>query len=172
MITPIAEVQQKRVIIETHRYVQLANNELDCCIEEIPVLFDLKGQVAGMYRITGRGAKLHRVIRYNPWLFAKYWDDNFTTTIPHEVAHYVAEQLFGKVQPHGVEWKNLMDLFGADSARTCQFDMSGIPGRTVKTVTYECGCRQHQLSMIRHNRVLRKGARYFCRYCQGPLRKA
>ncbi|MDM3871217.1 SprT-like domain-containing protein [Porticoccus sp. W117] len=171
-VIPIDDARQHQVVTETQRYIQLANHELDCLIEDIPVLFDLKGQVAGMYRMVGRGKKVQRVIRYNPWLFAKYWDDNFTTTIPHEVAHYVAEQLFGKVQPHGVEWKNLMDLFGADSARTCQFDMAGIPGRKVKTVAYRCQCRQHQLSLIRHNRVVRKGARYLCRFCQQPLAQA
>ena len=169
MIQPIDHSRQQKVATETFRYIQLANNELGCAIEEIPVLFDLKGQVAGMYRMSGRGKNIQRVIRYNPWLFAKYWDDNFTTTIPHEVAHYVAEQLFGRVRPHGQEWKNLMVLFNADSARTCNFDMTGIPTRSVKTVAYQCACRSHQLSLIRHNKVLRRGARYLCKFCNQPL---
>ncbi|MCV6605954.1 MAG: SprT-like domain-containing protein [Porticoccaceae bacterium] len=168
-VTPIDSDRQHQVINETRRYIQLANRELGCRIEDVAVLFDLKGQAAGMYRMVGRGRSLQRSIRYNPWLFAKYWDENFTTTIPHEVAHYVAEQLFGRVQPHGPEWKNLMNLFGADSARTCQFDMTGIPGRTVKTVTYCCQCRRHQLSLIRHNRVVKRGARYLCKFCNGQL---
>ncbi|MGS2722263.1 SprT family zinc-dependent metalloprotease [Porticoccus sp. GXU_MW_L64] len=168
-VSPINATRQRQVITETRRYIQLANTELTCRIEEIPVLFDLKGKTAGMYRMVGRGKHVDRVIRYNPWLFAKYWHDNFTTTIPHEVAHYVAEQLFGRVQPHGIEWKNLMDLFGADGARTCDFDMAGIPGRRVNTVSYRCQCREHQLSMVRHNRIAHKGARYLCRFCNAPL---
>ena len=169
-IEPIGHDRQRQVIAETQRYIALATAELDCPFEPVPVLFDLKGQVAGMYKITGRGKSVQRVIRYNPWIFAKYWDDNYTTTIPHEVAHYITEQLFGRVKPHGQEWQTVMALFGADNSRTSDFDMAGIPQRSVKTFNYRCDCRDHQLSIYRHNKVLKKGARYLCRFCNGPLR--
>lgn len=169
MIEPISLEQQQQVTTETERYIRLASSELDCPFELIPVRFDLKGQAAGMYKMVGRGRNVHRVIRFNPWVFAKEWDEHFRTTIPHEVAHYITEQLFGRVRPHGQEWKTVMALFGADNSRTCKMDMKGIPGRSMKTVNYRCDCREHQLSMIRHNKVVRKGARYLCRFCNGQL---
>ena len=172
VIDPITVEQQRQVIAETERYIAVAAVELDCPFESAAVYFDLKGQAAGMYKITGRGRNAQRVIRYNPWLFAKYWDDNFTTTIPHEVAHYITEQLFDRVPPHGSQWKSVMALFAADDSRTCNFDMEGIPQRSVTHFSYQCDCREHRLSIVRHNKVVRKGARYLCKFCNGVLKMA
>ncbi len=165
IIEPINAEQQNLVIAETHRYIHLASNLYDCRFTLVPVLFDLPGQAAGMYKARGK----ERLIRYNPWLFAKYWHDNFSATVPHEVAHYVVDCLYRRVQPHGAEWRSVMADFGADDSRTVDFDMTGIPRRQSRTVDYVCACRTHKLSMQRHNRVLSRRARYLCRYCKGPL---
>ena len=132
-----------------------------------------------MYVVSGRGLSIHRKIRYNPWLFGKYFEDNLRDTVPHEVAHYVTEQLYGRgngrsgsgVLPHGQEWRSVMAAFGADDSVTCQFDLSGIPRRRQKTVDYRCHCREHQLGVRRHNKVERGLASYLCRHCGERLVK-
>jgi len=60
-----------------------------------------------------RANKNHRVIRYNPYIFAKSFEDNLGLTVPREVAHYVTDMMFGHSRPHGKEWHEVMRAFGA-----------------------------------------------------------
>lgn len=131
------------------------------------VLFDLRGRAAGMYRVSGR----QRVIRYNPWLFAKYPDDNLAITVPHEVAHYVTDCLHGlrRVRPHGAEWQAVMRAFGVDHRGGVAHDMTGIPSRPQGRHAYCCDCGVHELSTRRHYKMQRDGIRYLCRRCGSLL---
>ena len=152
---------------ETQRYVALASELLDYPFPEVPVQFDLRGRAAGMFKAHGKRAWL----RYNPWIFAKYYDEHFSGTIPHEVAHYIVHELYGYgVQPHGMEWQGVMGLFGADPGVTFNADLSGVPQRRQRTHPYRCDCREHEVSSTRHNRMARGAASYLCRYCNTTLR--
>ncbi|MFV0476579.1 MAG: SprT-like domain-containing protein [Parahaliea sp.] len=160
--------QQAEVKAETDRYICLASTELDYSFAQIPVLFDLGGRSAGMFRSDKRGS----CIRYNPWIFGKYYRQNFASTVPHEVAHYVVHSLFGRrrgIKPHGSEWLAVMQLFKADPAVTFKLDLTGVPQRRQRTHPYHCGCREHELSMTRHKRILSGRGRYHCCYCGGEL---
>lgn len=163
----ISESQKEMVISLTAEFIRRANALFEREFEKIPVLFDLKGRAAGMYRVRGS----ERVIRYNPYIFHRYFDDNLSVTIPHEVAHYIIDMIhgIGNVRPHGTEWRALMRCFGADSSRTCSYDMDGLPMKQQRRFTYRCGCASHQLSATRHNRVARGIAQYRCRYCGDEL---
>jgi len=169
-IAPINNEQQIHVITETSRYITLASDLLQRSFAEIPVLFNLKGLAAGMYRVNRQG----RCIRYNPYLFAKYFEENFATTIPHEVAHYIVDQVYGlrHAKPHGAEWRELMLMFGADASCTALFDVEGIPSRVCRRYAYQCDCNTYVLTSRRHNRIIRGHARYHCRRCGTVIRKA
>jgi SprT protein len=165
-IRPIQAEQQEQIISATESYIYQASTRLEHTFEPIPVMFDLKGRAAGMYKVI----KFRRIIRYNPYIFARYFSENLVTTVPHEVAHYIVDVLYGmkKTQPHGKEWKNLMAMFDADASVTCSYDLDGIPTKHYRRFDYFCSCRTHQLTCIRHNRVL-KGTSYFCRHCKQEL---
>ena len=168
MIEPIGAAERRRVMAETEHYLRLAGQLFGRTFEPVPVLFDLRGGSAGMFRAAGRECW----IRYNPWIFAKYFEENLQGTVPHEVAHYVVHELYRRrrsVKPHGAEWRAVMDAFGADPGVTFQLDLAGIPQRRQRTHSYRCDCRTHQLSTTRHNRIQRDGVRYHCRYCSGTL---
>ena len=77
----------------------------------------------------------------------------FLLTLVHEIAHHVTHQKFGRVRPHGKEWKAIMHAFGADASVTANYDLTGIPLKNRTLFTYRCGCRDHQLGIIRHNRI-------------------
>lgn len=162
-VRPIGQAKQERVVAATAHYIHEAEAVFGRRFELIPVVFDLTGRAAGMYRVSTQ----RRVIRYNPYLFAKYFDDNLTVTVPHEVAHYITDQVYGlsNIRPHGAEWKRLMQAFGADASRTCAYDLSGVPIRTYKRHRYRCGCTTHHLTARRHNKVRRGTTRYYCRQC-------
>ena len=68
MIEPIAQEQQRQVLAQNERYVEMAEQLFKRQFARIPVLFDLSGRSAGMFKVHGT----KRWIRYNPWIFAKY----------------------------------------------------------------------------------------------------
>jgi SprT protein len=167
MIDPITQTQQQQVLDESVRYIKLAELKLQQAFPVIPVYFDLKGRAAGMYKVQAG----NRLLRFNPYLFARYYKENFNDTIPHEVAHYLVDMLYGikNVRPHGKEWKAMMHLLGAKPQRTHQFDLQGIPQRTYRHFRYQCNCNSFQLTSRRHNLITRGQRRYFCPNCKSEL---
>ncbi len=167
MIEPIGNVQRSLVLERTRSYIARAEEILDRKLPPVSVLFDLFGSTAGMYKVVGK----RRCIRYNPWIFAKYFDENLTGTVPHEVAHFAIDHVYGltRVKPHGVEWRALMQEFDADAGVTFNLDLTGIPQRRQGRHPYRCHCQLHQVSTTRHNRILRGKGIYHCRSCRGVL---
>ena len=167
IIQPINEAQQQQVCSATTNYISKAGQIYGINIESIPVSFDLKGRAAGIYRVHDK----HRVIRYNPYIFAKYFSNNLKTTVPHEVAHYITDIIYGlrNIKPHGAEWRETMRALGAEPQVTANYDLTGVPLRQVKRYVYRCDCSTHNLSSIRHNRVLHGGAIYYCRNCSKQI---
>jgi len=166
-VEPINDTQRETAISQTHRYIDLATHLFDTAFPKIPIVFDLKGKCAGMYRIKNRD----RIIRYNPFIFAKYFRENIDGTIPHEVAHYISDYLYGSpnIRPHGKEWKHIMHRFGKKPIVTGRYDLSGIPTRRFQYYQYRCSCRQHQLTKYRHNKIVNNRMRYYCRNCRAQL---
>lgn len=168
-IEPIGAERQRETVAATAAAIGRAGRILRRRLEPIPVRFDLIGRAAGIYRVDGR----QRVIRYNPYIFARDFARNLATTVPHEVAHYATDVVYGlrNIRPHGTEWQALMHALGADAARTFSADLEGVPMRRQRRHAYQCGCSTHALSTRRHNRVRRREARYFCRRCGEELRQ-
>jgi SprT protein len=161
------ESQRQRVRDATRNCLQRAERLFDLEHRPIPVLFDLRGRTAGMYRVT----RQESVIRYNPSIFALHYDHGLYTTVPHEVAHYITDRLFGlaQVRPHGKEWRSVMLALGVEPrARAC-LDLSGLAQRRQRRFVYRCDCTTYQLSTCRHNRIARGTARYHCRGCGAEL---
>lgn len=166
LVDPIGEQQRRQVLAENERFICRAEQLYGRHFDRVPVLFDLRGRAAGMFKVVGS----KRVIRYNPWIFGKYFDENLRDTVPHEVAHFIVHETCGRrAKPHGQQWRALMAQFGADDGVTFNLDLAGIPQRRQRTHPYRCTCRVHQVSTTRHNRVLAGAGRYHCRYCEGQL---
>ncbi len=155
------------MIAEVTRYQDLLAEEFSIDVPLINVHFDLIGGTVGMYFNKNN----ERRYRFNSYLFSKYWHENVRNTIPHEVAHYACDLLFDyrRIRPHGRQWQAIMRFFGAEPTRTCQFDLAGIPKRSMRRFNYYCKCDTHQLSAVRHNRVGRGQQRYVCRRCRSEL---
>jgi SprT protein len=167
LLQPIGSAQRHQVEQRTEEYILFAERFFGRRFDRVPVLFDLKGRAAGMFKIIGK----RRFIRYNPWIFAKYFDENLRNTVPHEVAHYIVYEVYPRrsTKPHGQAWKELMAEFGADAGVTFDLDLDGVPQRSQRTHRYYCGCQLHEVSTTRHNRVQRRRMRYHCCSCDGLL---
>lgn len=169
-IAPISDEQRSEVRNLALKYIALAGQIYNKSFSAIPIMFDLRGKCAGMYQRKGR----ERRIRFNPWLFAKYYQHSNEQTIPHEVAHYITDCLWSirKVKPHGQEWQSVMQAFGVEPRVTGDFDLTGIPTKQYQRFSYSCGCKIHQLSLIRHRRVQSGHAEYRCKDCRQLLKAA
>ncbi len=169
IIEPITQQQQQQVVEVTLSFIQRASRFYDREFKAIPVFFDLSGRASGMYCVKAR----KKYIRYNPHLFSKYYNDSLSDTIPHEVAHYISDELYGlhRIRPHGAEWKSIMQLFGVVAKATGNYDLTGIPTRQHKRIDYHCSCDTYQFTTKRHNQVVRGTANYACRKCGEVLMK-
>lgn len=167
-IEPIDSRQREQVLRATEDCLARAEALFGRRFPPIPVAFDLRGRSAGMYRVRD-GV---RCIRYNPYIFAKHFADGLSQTVPHEVAHYITDLLYGlrRVRPHGREWREVMRRLDAEPCATGRYDLDGVPLRTQRRFVYRCGCGEHRLSTRRHRAVCRGEARYLCRNCRGELR--
>jgi SprT protein len=166
-LEPITPAQREQVGTATVQCLQRAESLFELDHQPIPVQFDLRGRAAGMY-LVARG---RAVIRYNPYIFARHFEHGLQVTVPHEVAHYVSDRLFGlaRIRPHGSEWRAVMRALGVEPRATAQFDLSGVPLRRQQRFSYHCGCSLHELSSCRHNRIRRGQVAYHCRQCGGAL---
>jgi len=166
-VAPITRLQQEEVVSATGRCIRRAEKLLGQEFELPAVMFDLQGRAAGMYRVCST----RRQIRYNPYIFGKFFADNLANTVPHEVAHFLTDVLYGlrNVRPHGREWQAVMHKLGAEPTVTCRYDLTGVPLRRQQRFSYHCACSTHAVSTVRHNRVQRGVGKYVCRQCRTPL---
>ena len=167
MVQPIGDTQQRLVEQRTEEFMCQAEALFGRHFARVPVLFDLGGRTAGMFKVVGK----QKLIRYNPWIFGKYFEENLRDTVPHEVAHYIVHEVYPRraTKPHGHQWKSLMAHFDADAGVTFALDLDGVPQRRQSSHRYQCGCRIHEVSSTRHNRAQRGTARYLCRFCHDSL---
>jgi SprT protein len=153
----IATVEQLYIKAEKHY-----NRKFTRPIVEI----NLKGRTAGYAHYSGK-------LQFNPILYKENVQEFLAQTLPHEIAHLIAVELYGfqKGKGHGAAWQSVMvNCFNRSPDRCHKYDVSNSTVRTVKRVyQYECSCRIHTLTAVKHNRIL-KGARYRCAFCKTEIK--
>lgn len=139
----------------------LANQKLERQYPEPALLWQQRGTAAGTAWLESYE------IRLNPMLLLENQQAFIEEVVPHELAHLLVWKHFGRVAPHGKEWKWMMEcVLGVPARRTHQFELGSV---RKNTFPYRCGCQQHQLTVRRHNRVMRGEATYRCVHCGQPL---
>ena len=158
----LRQVEQQTKALIRHAETQFG---IVCPLDDIR--FDLRGKTAGM--VVFPAGKMP-FIRYNPEILRHNREDFLSQTLPHEVAHLVARRIHGpRIRPHGKEWRAVMTFFGAAPLRCHNYSMEQVQSRKMRLFPYRCVCRHHQLTAIRHHRIL-KGQTYLCRHCGKSLK--
>lgn len=128
----------------------------------IPVMsFELRGKKAGVAYLQ------QNEIRLNSVLLVENGAAFIQQVVPHELAHLLVYQQFGRVQPHGKEWKMMMEqVLGVPAHIYHKFSTASV----AKQFSYQCDCQTHLLSVRRHNAIQGNQRSYICRNCNQSLR--
>ncbi len=161
MKTPRLPIALQQAVMRSLReHLQRANDSLKQAYPEPSILYQQRGTTAGTAWLQ------QWEIRLNPVLLLENKQPFIDEVVPHELAHLLVWKEFGRVAPHGKEWKWMMEtVLGVSASRTHHFSTDTLQ----KTFAYTCHCRQHQLTVRRHNRVLRGETRYRCTHCGSEL---
>ncbi|WP_456376694.1 SprT family zinc-dependent metalloprotease [Thiolapillus sp.] len=168
MPPPLHDKQQQKLLAITQHWITRAERLYAQSFPMPDVRFDLRGQAAGQYRGGSRPC-----IRYNLEMATIQFDAYCLRTPPHEVAHFIIDQLHpgNRPRPHGPEWRELMRAFGLEPSRCHQYNLENVQQRKQRRFTYKCTCREHRLSATRHNRVRHRGVKYHCISCGEVLQQ-
>lgn len=155
------------------------------------VLFDLTGGAAGT-----ANPRTH-VLRFNPQLALRDWNDMVNDTVPHECAHLIdyeinnklesemldraaaieRMQMFGRRRKmpkrdiHGPSWQAVMRVLGVVPKRCHNIDTTGIVKRKSRH-DYRCACGQTIVIGAKHHNAILRGARVTHRGCGRVLTSA
>jgi SprT protein len=119
----------------------------------------------------------YNTIHFNAKLLEEYGEVYINEVVVHEYAHAIVEILYPwkpslnphnnfNIKPHGSEFKSVCEVFGIEGKSTTNlFKNSTILKK--KTFPYTCDCTDkiHNISLIRHNKIIKKNASYTCKHC-------
>lgn len=134
---------------------------------EFGVRFDLKGSCAG--RACYKNGEHY--VRFN----LEIAKDNLNTfvkrTVNHELAHVLQHRFSLGSKPHGKEWKHFCKvLTGSEMPRCHSYEVSHLTRRR-RTYLYTCGCRDHEITSIKHRRIISGMYSYWCKSCGNKLKR-
>lgn len=157
----ISSEQQSLIQQHVLNCIEMADVYFEHKFKRPTVLLNQRGNVAGTAHLQKNLIKLNRT------LLVDNFEEFLTEVIPHEVAHIVTFQLFGRVKPHGKEWQSVMhNVYKIPATVRHKMDTSKTQG---KMFDYKCLCGTVKLTVRRHNKVVRKQQIYSCRACQQEL---
>lgn len=149
----------------------------DLASQKVLELFDKSNNIFGKrflvptirWDLTGKcaGRAGANTIRLNFEALTKYPEDFISETIPHEVAHTVAFQLYGRnIQPHGYQWKQVAIALGCKGDRCHEYELT--PAKVHKKYSWKCNCMTHEVGINLHTKML-SGQKRFCLRCRSRL---
>ena len=154
--------KRKKELIEVYQATYPQKSKAAETLSNIGFHYDLKGHNAGQAIFASNQ------IRINSYLLEKYRMDYIAQTVTHEIAHIAAYVHFGRKLGlgHGKGWQHMMLLFGVYPNRTHDYETK--PARNLNRIMYHCICREHPVTVRKHNSI-QQGQERQCTRCKSPL---
>ena len=162
---------KQKVIFSTQIWWEKFNTKFGKNYGYPTVSFGLNGATAG----TATYSKQH--IQYNLEIAIRNEDDFLNTTIPHEIAHLFAYNMYHlinnyplkpMIKPHGKEWKRVMSIMGIKPSRCHNYNVEEFVKRHERPFTYKCKCRTRNYTKLIHTRM-QNGQKRHCLDCKGNI---
>lgn len=152
-----------RILSTVENCYLLAEAHFDQRFARPRVSLDLKGQRAGVAYLA------RNLLRFNGQMYQDHTEDFLQQTVPHEVAHLVADAVYGpRIRPHGPEWQSIMvEVYGLPPKRCHDYP---VPVRQATRYIYQCGCPGPIPFTAQRHAWVGRGRRYQCRRCGDMLR--
>lgn len=125
--------------------------------------------------ISARAWTFERVIEINPILMLENEGDMIGQTVPHEVAHVVADNLHKKNCKHDRNWKRVMIDYGLPPEVCHNYDVSNSSTKTKKKrFLYKatCSCEKEKWLTEYLARRMLKGQIRICMICKTEIQIA
>lgn len=156
MLTKEQKTKIETAVLATAKY---------CGIPTPEVTYFSKGTTAGRAYYGEHTVSFNEVIARDNW-------GTYLETVYHEVAHLVAGIKHGfDIRPHGSEWRRIVVLLGGTPSTTHNLNTSNVKKRAYFMFEYTCECTlAHNLTSIKHNKILRGTRKYTCTTCGTKLK--
>lgn len=147
-------------------YYQVAESKLNRTFNRPTVRFDLRGTVGGKANYFGGN-----YLRFNLDLAIRNPEEYKNVTVPHEIAHLIADSIQGKRCIHGPYWKYIMrHVFGLEPLRCHNMDTSEVKARRTISFNYGCNCgKTFEIGKNRHWKIQTLGKKFHCKRCKGLI---
>lgn len=154
---------KQRVVEKVKESKLKAKEKLGLELPPLTIKYELTGWRAG----TASSAKY--TIQLNQDYLTRFTEDMLNQTIPHEVAHIVADIYYKRFCNHNKLWCNIMsNVYGLLPLRTHNF---GAPLNGKRIARYQLSCSycnfKHTFGRVLKNKIILFGVeRFFCRSCK------
>lgn len=155
---------QNKIIEQANTWYQLGCDHFQITPKPLTIKFEKRG------RVSGTALSSRNELDFNIILASENEEEFLKQTVPHEIAHLVADQKFKKRCIHGREWKMVMNVFGLEARRCHNYNTSNAVIRKTEKFSYSCGCGNgyHTVGKKIHGKIS-NGSRYTCGRCKQVL---
>ena len=115
---------------------------------------------------AGRACASGNFVEFNLQLAEENEEDFFLQTIPHEIAHIIADRKLDS-KGHDNAWKSVMVKFGLNPDRCHSYDVSAYSHRNFQWKCVNCG-QEYKVGKNLHGKMLRNLRR--CGVCKSPVK--
>lgn len=137
---------------------------------EIEFDFNLKGMTAGQAVTKGTGEV---ILRFNMELAEQNADEFLSETVPHEVAHIIANIHYKENCGHGYLWQHVMLTWKKNPMRCHDYSIENVTRRNTRGYKWEC-VRCGKVFSVGKNldgKIKAKPMAYHCNSCNGNIRE-
>lgn len=167
-MTRITHAERRIVTKMVEKYVAIAERKVPGFTRpRFHINLEVRGRAAGWMKRRYD----EYTLGFNMNYYRVHGNNFLIDTIPHEVAHLVAEAVARKnkvrIKGHGEEWQAVMRTFDVEPEVRHNYSLAD---SGVRTFLYHCSCSEFDLTTIRHSKIVR-GKAYTCKKCKTRLER-